>query len=178
MAGIQELLSNPASVGVWSVVPEQSAIAVKSKSLWGLAAVKGRFTEFSGDGQLTDPQTVFGRIDIKAASLQTGIRKRDNHLHSADFFDAEKFPDISVVVTTAEPTDGDTVDLRAQLTIKGTTKPVPLKAKVTVLDDGVVRLTTQATVDRKDFGVDGNLMGMVVDKATISGDVVFRRTAG
>jgi polyisoprenoid-binding protein YceI len=176
MAGIQELLGNPASVGVWSVVPDQSTIAVKSKSLWGLAPVKGRFTEFSGDGQLTDPQTVFGRIDIKAASLQTGIRKRDEHLHSADFFDAEKFPDISVVVTIADAIDGDTVDLRAQLTIKGTTKPLPLKTKVTMLDDGAVRLTTQATVDRKDFGVDGNLMGMVVDKATISGDVVFRRT--
>lgn len=176
MAGIQELLSSPASVGIWSVVPEQSTIAVKSKSLWGLASVKGRFTEFSGDGQLTNPQTVFGRIDIKAASLQTGIRKRDAHLHSADFFDAEKFPDISVVVTNAEPIDGDTVDLRAELTIKGTTKPLPLKTKVTMLDDGAVRLVTQATVDRKDFGVDGNLMGMVADKATISGDVVFRRT--
>jgi polyisoprenoid-binding protein YceI len=44
-----------------------------------------------------------------------------------------------------------------------------------VLDDGAVRLTTQATIDRKDFGVDGNLMGMIGDKTTISGDIVFRR---
>lgn len=175
MAGVQELLGNTTSVGVWNVVPDQSTIAVKSKSMWGLVPVKGRFAEFSGDGQITDGQTAFGRIDIKAASLQTGIRKRDEHLHSADFFDAEKFPDISVVVTSAEAIDGDTVDLRAQLTIKGTTKPLPLKAKVAVLDDGVVRLTTQATVDRKEFGVDGNLVGMIGDKATISGDVVLRR---
>ena len=177
MAGVNEVFGNPASVGVWSAVPEQSTIAVKSKSMWGVMPVKGRFTEFSGDGQVTDTQTVFGRIDIKAESLETGIRKRDTHLHSADFFEAEKFPDISVVVTSAEGINGDTADLRAQLTIKGVTKPLPLKTRVTVLDDGAVRLTTEATVNRQDFGVDGNMMGMIGDMATISGDVVFRRAA-
>ena len=106
----------------------------------------------------------------------TKIRKRDDHLRSADFFEAEKFPDISVVVTGAEAIDSDTVDLRAQLTVKGTTAPLPLRTKVAVLDDGAVRLRAQAAaIDRKDFGVDGNMMGMVPDKATISGDVVFRR---
>jgi polyisoprenoid-binding protein YceI len=175
MPSTQELLSNPESVGVWNVDPERSTIGFKARSMWGLAPVNGRFAEFSGDGQITDTQTVFGRIDIKAASLDTKIRKRNQHLRSADFFEAEKFPDISLVVTSAEAIDGDIVDLRAQLTIKGTTAPLPLRTKVAVLDDGAVRLSTQATIDRKDFGVDGNMMGMIPDKATISGDVVFRR---
>jgi polyisoprenoid-binding protein YceI len=174
MASLSEFFSDPASIGTWTVVPDQSTIAVKAKSMWGLAPVKGRFTEFSGDGQVTAPQTVSGRIEIKAASLRTGIRKRDDHLHSADFFEAEKYPDISVVITAADVIDVDTVDLRAQLTVKGTTKPLALKAKVTPVGDGAMRLTTQATVNRQDFGVDGNLLGMVGDKATISGDVVFR----
>ena len=43
----------------------------------------------------------------------TRNRKRDDHLRSADFFEAEKFPDISIVVTGAEAVEGDTVDLRA-----------------------------------------------------------------
>ncbi len=175
MTSTQELLSNPTSVGVWNVDPGRSTIEFKSKSMWGLAPVKGRFKEYSGDGQITDAQTVFGRIDIKVASVDTKIRKRDDHLRSADFFEAAKFPDISVVVTGAEAIDGDTVDLRAQLTVKGTTAPLPLRATVAVLDDGAVRLSAHATIDRKDFGVDGNLVGMVSDKATISGDVVFRR---
>ena len=174
MPSTQELLSNPESVGVWNVDPGRSTIGFKAKSMWGLAPVNGRFTEFSGDGQITDTQTVFGRIDIKAASLDTKIRKRNEHLRSADFFEAEKFPDISLVVTSAEAIEGDIVDLRAQLTIKGTTAPLPLRTKVAVLDDGAVRLSTQATIDRKDFGVDGNMMGMIPDKATISGDLVFR----
>jgi polyisoprenoid-binding protein YceI len=106
--------------------------------------------------------------------LETGIRKRDDHLRSADFFEVEKYPDASLVVTGAEALDDDTVELRTQLTVKGTTKPLPLRAAVTVLGDDTVRLRTQATINRKDFGVDGNLVGMIGDKVTISGDVVFR----
>jgi polyisoprenoid-binding protein YceI len=175
MPSTQELLSNPASVGVWNVDPHRSTIAFKAMSMWGLVPVKGHFTEFSGDGQITDTQTVFGRIDIKAASVHTKIRKRDDHLRSADYFEAEKVPDISVVVTNAEAIGGDTVDLRAQLTVKDNTTALPLRTAVAVLDDGAVRLRAQATIDRNDFGVDGNMMGMIPDKATISGDVVFRR---
>lgn len=176
MASLSELFSDPASSGTWTLDPSQSTIAVRSKSMWGLVPVKGRFTEFSGDGQLSAPQTVSGHVDIKAASLRTGIRKRDEHLHSADFFEAERFPEISVLVTGADAIDGDTIDLCAELTIKGTTKPLTLRTKVTPVGDGGMRLTTEATVNRQDFGVDGNLVGMIGDKATISGDLVFRHT--
>jgi len=175
MASTQELLNKPASVGVWKVDPGRSTIGFKAKSMWGLASVKGSFKDFDGDGQITNTQTVFGRIDIKAASVDTKIGKRDEHLRSADYFEAEKYPDISVVVTGAEAIDGDNVDLRAQLTVKSTTTPLLLQAKVVVLDDSSVRVSAQATIDRRDFGVEGNLIGMIGDKATISGDVVFRR---
>jgi polyisoprenoid-binding protein YceI len=174
MASLSEFFSDPASTGAWSAVADQSAVEAKSKSFWGILPVKVRFAEFSGDGQVTAPQTVFGRIDIKTASLRTGIAKRDDHLRSADFFEAEKFPDISVVVTAADAVDTDTLDLRAQLTIKGTTKPLNLKAKVTPVGDGGMRLTAQAAINRQDFGVDGNMMGMIGDNVTISGDIVFR----
>jgi len=176
MASIGEIFSDPASTGAWTVVPDQSTILVKAKSMWGLATVKVRFTELSGEGQITAPQTVSGRIDVKAASVETGIRKRDDHMRSADFFEAEKFPDISIVVTSAEAIKGDTVDLHADLTVKGTTKPLTLKTKVSPVGDGGMRLTPQATVDRQQFGVDGNLMGMITDDVTITGDVVFRRS--
>jgi polyisoprenoid-binding protein YceI len=176
MASLSEFFSDPSSAGTWTAVPDQSSIDVKAKSFWGVLPVKGQFTEFSGDGQIAAPQTVFGRLDIKAGSLKTGIRKRDEHMYSADFFEAEKYPDISVEVTAGEPVDGETIALRAQLTIKGTTKPVDLTTKVTPVGDGGMRLQTTTTVNRQDFGVDGNLVGMVGDNATISADVVFRRT--
>jgi polyisoprenoid-binding protein YceI len=175
MPSTQALLSDPASVGVWNVDPNSSTIGFRAKSMWGLSPVKGRFTEFSGDGQITTTQTIFGRIDIHTASLDTKRGTRDEHLRSADYFDAEKFPDISVVVTGAEAVHGDIVELRAQLTVKGTTESLPLRARVAMVDGGALRLSAQTTVDRKDFGVDGNLIGMLTDKVTISGDVVFRR---
>jgi polyisoprenoid-binding protein YceI len=175
MASLSEFFSDPASAGTWTAVADQSTVTAKSKSLWGVMPVKVRFTEFTGDGQVTAPQTAFGRIDIKVASLRSGIAKRDEHLRSADFFEAEKFPDISVVVTSAEAVDTDTVNLRSQVTIKGVTKKMDITAKVTPVGDGGMRLATQATVNRQDFGVDGNMMGMITDNVTISGDLVFQR---
>ena len=175
MASLSEFFSDPASAGTWTLDPGRSTIVVKAKSMWGLVPVKGRFTEFAGEGQLAAPQTVSGRVDIKAASLRTGIRKRDEHLHSADFFEAEKFPDISILISSADVVGGEAVDLRAQLTIKDTTKPLTLRTTVAPVGDGAMRLTTQSTLNRQDFGVDGNLLGMIGDSATISGDLVFRR---
>jgi polyisoprenoid-binding protein YceI len=55
------------------------------------------------------------------------------------------------------------------------TQPVELKTKVTPVGDGGMRLTTKATINRHDFGVGGNMMGMITDNVTISGDLVFRR---
>jgi len=176
MASLSEFFSDPASAGTWTLVPDRSTITVKAKSMWGLVPVKGRFGEFSGEGLLAAPQTVSGHVDIKAASMRTGIRKRDEHMHSADFFEVERFPDINVVVTGADAVDGDTVKLRADLTVKGTTKPVELTTTVAPTGDGGMRLVGQTTINRQDFGVDGNLIGMIGDNATIHGDVVFRRT--
>lgn len=177
MASLSEFFSDPAASGTWTAVPDQSTILVKAKGMWGLATVKVRFTEFTGSGQITAPQTVSGQLDIKAASVQTGIRKRDDHLRSADFFEVDKYPDINVVVTGADGVHGESVDLRADVTIRGTTKPVTLKTTVTPVGDGGMRLSAEGTINRQDFGVDGNLMGSMPDNATISSDVVFRRGA-
>ena len=175
MTTLQELLGNATSVGVWNLAPESSTVGFKAKSMYGLLPVKGRFHDVSGDGQITDASNLFGRMDIKAASLDTKIKKRDKDLRAPNYFDVEKYPDISVVVTGAEGIGSDTVNLRANLTVKGTTAPLPLTAKVAVLDDGAVRVTASADINRKDFGVDGNVVGMIRDATTLTADVVFRR---
>ena len=175
MTNLQELLGNATSVGVWNLVPESSTVGFKTRSMYGLVPVKGRFRDISGDGQITGAQKLFGRVDIKAASLDTKLKKRDKDLRAPNFFDVEKYPDISVVVTGAEGIGGDTVNLLANLTVKDTTAPLPLTAKVAVLDDGAVRVTASADINRKDFGVDGNMVGMIRDATTLTADVVFRR---
>src|SRR5882757_9526865 len=110
MTNIDTLLNDPDTAGVWSLDPDRSTVNFKIRNFWGLMNVKGRFTDVSGDGQVTGKGAIFGRLDIQVASLRTGIGKRDEHLRSADFFDADRYPDISVVVTAVEPTTGDDRD--------------------------------------------------------------------
>jgi polyisoprenoid-binding protein YceI len=175
MTTLETLLSDPDAAGVWNLDPERSTVNFKIKNFWGLLNVKGRFTDVCGDGQVTGKGAVFGRIDIQAISLNTGIGKRDNHLRSADFFDVERFPEISVVVTAVEPTSGNAADLRATFTIKGVTAPVPLPVQIAVLDDGSVRLTAKTDLDRAQFDVGWNRLGMVGKTATVWADAIFVR---
>src|SRR5262249_50444801 len=143
---------------------------------WGLVNVKGQFHEVNGDGQVTAKGAVFGRLDIQAASLRTGIRKRDEHLRSADFFDVKRFPEISVVVTAVQPTSDNAADLQASFSIKGVTAPLPLPVRVTVLNDGSVRVSAKTEVDRAQFGVNWNQFGMMSNTVTVSADAIFVRT--
>src|SRR6201997_5391849 len=170
MTTVETLLSDPDTAGVWNLVPDKSTISFKIRNMWGLISVKGRFTDFNGDGQITGKGAIFGRLDIQVPSLRTGIGKRDRHLLSADFFDAERFPEISVVVPALEPTTGNAADLRATFTIKGVTAPVPLPVQAVLLDDGSVRVSAKTEVDRAQFDLGWNRLGMVGDKATVSAD--------
>jgi polyisoprenoid-binding protein YceI len=175
MTTVETLLSDPDTAGVWNLVPDRSAVVFRIRNLWGLIQVKGRFTEVSGDGQVTAKGAVFGRLDIRAASLRTGIRKRDEHLKSADFFDVEQFPDISVVVTAVQPATGNAADLRATFIIKGVEAPLPLPAKITVLSDGSVRVSAETKIELARFNLGWNRLGMIGKTATASADAVFVR---
>jgi polyisoprenoid-binding protein YceI len=175
MTTVETLLNDPDTPGVWNLVPDKSTISFKIRNMWGLINVKGRFTDFNGDGQITGNGAIFGRLDIQVASLRTGIGKRDEHLRSADFFDAEHFPEISVVVTALEPTSGNAADLRATFSIKGVTAPVSLPVRIILLDDGSVRLSVKTEVDRAQFGLGWNRLGMIGKTATASADACFVR---
>jgi polyisoprenoid-binding protein YceI len=175
MTTVETLLNDPDTAGVWNLVPDRSTISFKINNFWGLLSVKGRFTDVNGDGQVTGKGAIFGRLDIQVASLRTGIRKRDEHLRSADFFDAERFPWISVVVTAVEPATGNAADLRATFTIKGVTAPVPLPVRIAQLNDGSVRVSAKTEVDRAQFDVSWNRLGMVGKTATVLADAYFVR---
>jgi polyisoprenoid-binding protein YceI len=176
MTTVETLLSDPDTAGVWNLVPKRSTVAFAIRNMWGLVNVKGRFHDVNGDGQVTSKGAVFGRLDIQAESLRTGIRKRDEHLRSADFFDVKRFPEISVVVTAVQPTSGNAAELQASVSIKGVTAPLPLPVRITVLDDGSVRVSAITEVDRSQFSVNWNQFGMMGKTATVSADAIFVRT--
>jgi polyisoprenoid-binding protein YceI len=175
MTTLETLLSDPDMAGVWNLVPDRSAITFTIRNMWGLLPVKGHFNEFSGDGQLTSKGAVFGRLDIRVASLSTGIGRRDRHLRSADFFDVERFPEISVVVTAVHPTRGNAADLGASFTIKGITAPLPLPVTITELGDGSIRVSGETKVDRSQFGLDWNKFGVIAATATAGAEAIFVR---
>ena len=174
MSTLHAMLADPATAGVWNLVPARSSVRFKNKTLWGLVPVNGEFTDVSGDGHITAKGAVFGRVDVRAASLRTGIGKRDEHLRSPDFFDVEKYPEISIVVTDVTATGERTADLRAELTVRGTTHPLPLSATVDH-DGATARITAQTTVDRTAFGVSGNMVDMIPSTTTLIADLFFAK---
>jgi len=175
MTTLETLLNDPETAGAWRLVPERSAITFAIKNMWGLLRVRGRFTEFAGQGGLTGDGAVSGRLDIAAASLDTGIGRRDTHLRSADFFDVDRFPQISVVIAALRPRAGKAAELRADFTIKGVTAPLTLPVTISELDDDSIRFAGQTPVDRQQFGLGWNKFGMIADTATAAAEAVFVR---
>lgn len=164
-----------ATTGHWRVAPDRSTVAFRTKTAWGLYTVTGGFTEFSGEGLVAGDVT--GRVVIPAASLKTGNGRRDKHLRSVDFFDVETHPDIVVEVSGAESSVADTAILHSKFTVRGRSRPVGLPVDVRVLDANAVQVTGSCTVDRADFGVGGNLLGMVGAAAELTASLVFVRAA-
>src|SRR5687767_1150980 len=90
-----------------------------------ITTVKGRFADVQGTVEI--PQSGHPKVDVTigAASIDTRVEARDNHLRSPDFFDVETFPTLRFVGTAAERTS-DGYRLTGNLTIRGVTKPVTL----------------------------------------------------
>jgi polyisoprenoid-binding protein YceI len=171
MADISDVLAGPSTT--WALDAERTTVGFRSASFWGLLKVKGSFTKVEGTGQATAPDLVGGHLRIDATSVSTGIGKRDDHLRSADFFDVEKYPTIGVTLDKAVVTGPDTVELSTTVMIRGTERRVDLPATVAVLDGGAVQVVTKAELNRQDFGVDGNMMGMIGDTVDVEATAVF-----
>jgi polyisoprenoid-binding protein YceI len=119
--------SNLPEPGRWSIDPIHTSIVVTARH-FGLASIRGRFNEFSGEIQIATPierSTV--SAEIKSASIDTGNSMRDNHLRSADFLDVEQFPTIAYRSTGLRALDSERWQVEGELTLNGVTKPVPLQ---------------------------------------------------
>ena len=93
-----------------------------------ITTVKGRFGEVEGSIAL-EGDTPALDVSIPVRSVDTGVDQRDQHLRSGDFFDAESHPHITFTATGIEGSfqnPGDSFQLRGDLTIRGTAKPVTL----------------------------------------------------
>ena len=145
--------ASPAA-GRYVVDASKSTMRFRIKNL-GVMTVKGAFGSFSGSVDLEEPfekTVVEGSAEI--GSISTGIRKRDAHLRTADFFDALKFPEMTFKSTRATGT-ADSFELEGVLTIKGVPLSIRFKGRksAAAAPDGGLAVTAEAVVDRRDFGI-------------------------
>ncbi|HEX9696462.1 MAG TPA: YceI family protein [Actinomycetota bacterium] len=160
--------------GTWDIDPSHTTVGFVARHLM-VAKVRGRFGSFAGSAQIADqPEQSSVRVEIEAASVDTHDDGRDTHLRSADFFDVETHPQITFVSTGFTQTGTTSFDLPGELTIRGVTRPVVLKAEFDGLAGdpwgGTRAAFTAATeIDREDFGLTWN-------KALESGGVLVGKT--
>jgi len=146
---------------VWVVDGSHSLAEFSVKHLM-IATVKGRFTQIEGRIE-ADPEDIAGAYfegSVAVASINTADSARDDHLRSADFFDAENYPTLTFKSTKVEPA-GDGFKMTGDLTIRGVTRPVTfdLEFEGTGRDPwGNEKIVFSATakINRKDFGLTWN----------------------
>ena len=97
------MLKDGVLTGEWVLDPGKSSIRLNTRSMWGLAPVKGVFREVSGSGTVSPDGQVSGTITVAAASIDTKNARRDTHLRSADFFDVANHPDLAFAADGIRP---------------------------------------------------------------------------
>lgn len=116
----------PVPAGTWKVDPVHSSVEFHVKHL-GIATVKGRFNEFEGAVEVgPDGAVAYGTV--QTASIDTREPRRDEHLRSADFFEADTYPEIAFRSTAIRPTGEDEFEIVGDLSIHGVTRSVTLRA--------------------------------------------------
>lgn len=141
--------------------------------MWGLVTVRGAFGELAGNAEILPGGAARGLVEIGAASLDTKNAKRDRHLASADFFNAADHPSIVADLASATRT-GDRVAVRGTLTVAGETRPLSFTGTLADVSPAAFTLRAEGVVvDRADFGLTWNQMGMTSMQNTITVHAVF-----
>jgi len=129
-----------------------------------VSRVSGKFDDFSGSVSVDqgNPSASSGEFTVKTASINTGGADRDKHLRSADFFEVEKYPEISFKSTSIKPTSRkDVYDVTGTFMMHGVTKTITLPVEfLGFIKDpqGNQRagFSAHITLNRKDYGINWN----------------------
>jgi polyisoprenoid-binding protein YceI len=170
---LQGLLRDGQLAGSWTLDPARSKVRLKTRHTWGLLPLNGVFHQVSGNGTVAPDGTVTGVITVAAESVDTRNKQRDKHLRSADFFHVENHPEFTFAVDDVTLTDRS-VRVNGRLTVRGNTRPASFDATVSRAD-GEVSLDGELPVDRTDFGLTWNFMGIASVRNTIVVHAVFTR---
>ncbi|MBA3600238.1 MAG: YceI family protein [Acidobacteria bacterium] len=146
------------TTGSYDIDPKHSYIGFRVTHM-GLAEVPGAFRDFSGsinyDGKDVSKSSV--NFTAKVTSVDTGVAPRDTHLRTADFFEVEKYPEMTFKSTKIEK-KGDKWEVTGDFTLKGVTKQITIPFTVNgMMKDakGNVKMgiSAQTMINRQDYGV-------------------------
>jgi polyisoprenoid-binding protein YceI len=147
----------------WTIDPAHSRIYFTARHMM-VTKVRGEFREFGGtvDFDPERPERSTVDVQVEIASINTRDEARDNHLRSADFFDAEHFPTMTFVSTKVKETGDVEGKLYGDLTIRGVTRPVVLDVEYFGQHQdpwGGTRagFSASATINRKEWGLNWNV---------------------
>ena len=169
---LSALLNDRSLAGEWVLDPGQSSIGLKNRSALGLIRANGVFREVSGNGTVSPDGEVSGTVTVAAASVDTKHTRRDTHLRSADFFDSANHPDIKFTADGIRPS-GQGVAVTGALTVRDRTRPLSFDAAASFQGDGEIWLDAEIHVNRADFGLTWNQMGMASLNNTVTIHAVF-----
>jgi polyisoprenoid-binding protein YceI len=163
MTTATDTITDPVLTGDYDLDPAHSRIGFAAKHAM-VTTVRGAFKSFTGEVHLDEANVAnsSARLDIDAASIDTGNDGRDTHVRSADFLDVEKFPTITFVSTSAERVSDDEFVLHGDLTVKDVTKPVSIEFEKTGAADDPwgkfrVGFEGRSAINRSDWGVTFNM---------------------
>jgi len=147
-----------APTGTFAVDPSHSRVEFQVKHL-GISTVRGHFSDFEGVLELGDAPRAHGSVSV--ATVDTNEPKRDDHLRSPDFFDAEAHPRIEFESKAIEAAGEDRFRITGDLTLHGITRELVLDAEITGAGEdpwGYERVGLEVTgeLNRGDYGMTFN----------------------
>ena len=143
--------------GAYNFDKNHSSIGFRVKHM-GLVDVPGYFRDFTGTINYDAKDVTKSSVEFNAkmTSVDTGVANRDNHLRTADFFEVEKYPDMTFKSTKVEKS-GNQWLITGNLTMKGVTKQISFPFNVAGFIPGErgtrMGAVAETTINRKDFGV-------------------------
>jgi len=170
---LQALLDDGTLAGSWTLDPARSQVVLHTRHTWGLRPLRGVFHQVSGSGTITEGGDVTGVVTIAAESVDTKNPQRDKHLRSADFFDIANHPAFTFAVESVRPA-GDGATVSGTLTIRDRARPASFTARVSTAG-GAVTLDGELAVNRADYGMTWNFIGIAAMDNVIEVHAVFTR---
>lgn len=147
----------------WKIDPAHSEINFTVRHMM-ISNVRGRFEAFTGTVEFDQQNPVNSSVDvqIEAASINTRESQRDNHLRSADFFDAENTPYLTFKSKKVEVVDDSHGRILGDLTIRGVTKEVVLDTEFNGMSQSPwgfssAGFSAATKINRKDWGLGWNM---------------------